>query len=559
MDSEQNRLVAGRYRLLSPLGSGGMGTVWRARDEVLGRAVAVKEVIFPQGLSDEDREVLRERTRREARAAARLDHPSAVTVYDVVEEDGAPYLVMELVEARTLSQVVRSDGPLSPSRTAEVGIALLGALETAHRQGIVHRDVKPGNVLLCSDSTGGRVVLTDFGIASSVGDSSITSTGLLLGSPSYIAPERARGQAPAPASDLWSLGATLFTAVEGKPPFDGGEPLLTVTAVVTGEHEPFVAAGPLEPVLEGLLERDPDQRLSAAAARAALAPLVSSASRAATAPPATEDEKRTERTTALPMRDVQAAAAAPPAPEPEPDPQPVARAAVDPEPEPWTRPPRVLPEPRRSRRSRTPLVLLVLLLLSAALVVGVLLSDRTPAEDVRLPGQAEPETSAEPDDEDQMDEGDEEPAALPEGWTRYESDQGWSIGVPPTYAQSVRNGQIQFRNDDTRRTLRIRSGPGGDGDPVQVARAYSDALAGQLGDYRQILVQPVDDADLPAADLEFTYFDGTSLRVVDRTLLDESGEYHLYWQVNAGDWDDALPLFRQIADTFEPAGSTPSG
>src|ERR671921_437425 len=201
-----------------------MGTVWRATDEVLGREVAVKEVVFPHGVSDRDRDVLRERTRREARAAARLDHPSAVTVYDVVEQDGSPYLVMELVEARTLSEVVRTDGPLSPQATAHVGLALLGALETAHRQGIVHRDVKPGNVMVRDD---GRVVLTDFGIATSTGDSSLTSTGLLLGSPAYIAPERARGGSPEPASDLWSLGATLFTAVEGRPPFAGDEPILT--------------------------------------------------------------------------------------------------------------------------------------------------------------------------------------------------------------------------------------------------------------------------------------------------------------------------------------------
>ena len=255
--SQQRRLVAGRYRLLSPLGSGGMGTVWRAEDELLGRPVAVKEVAFPHGLSDQDRDVLRERTRREARAAARLDHPSAVTVFDVVEEDGAPYLVMELVEAQTLSHVVRTEGPLSPQRTAQVGLALLGALEAAHRQGILHRDVKPGNVLLGPDA---RVVLTDFGIASSPGDSAITSTGLLLGSPAYIAPERARGQSPGPASDLWSLGATLFTAVEGRPPYDGGDALTTVTAVVTGEHAPFVHAGPLQRVLEGLLERNPARR-----------------------------------------------------------------------------------------------------------------------------------------------------------------------------------------------------------------------------------------------------------------------------------------------------------
>ncbi|MCW2613559.1 MAG: serine/threonine protein kinase, partial [Frankiales bacterium] len=265
MDTRQERLVAGRYRLLSPLGEGGMGTVWRAHDELLGREVAVKEVTFPPGLSSEDREVLRERTRREARAAAQLDHPSAVTVFDVVEQDGSPYLVMELVEARTLAQVVRADGPLSPQAVAQVGLALLGALEAAHRQGVLHRDVKPSNVMLADD---GRVVLTDFGIATSTGDaSSLTHTGMLLGSPAYIAPERLRGQPLGPPSDLWSLGATLFTAVEGRPPYDGGEPLITVAAVATGEHAPFALAGPLEPVIDGLLTKDPEQRLDTAAAR----------------------------------------------------------------------------------------------------------------------------------------------------------------------------------------------------------------------------------------------------------------------------------------------------
>ncbi|MDP9435203.1 MAG: serine/threonine protein kinase, partial [Actinomycetota bacterium] len=257
------RTVGGRYRLLAPLGSGGMGTVWRAEDAVLGRQVAVKEVVPPHGLSDQERATLRERTLREARAAARLDHPSAVTVYDVVEQDGQPWLVLELVEARTLAEVVREDGPLSPQRTAEVGLAVLGALEAAHRQGIVHRDVKPSNVLLGRD----RVVLTDFGIATSAGDPSITSTGLLLGSPSYISPERARGLPPGPPSDLWALGATLFTAVEGRPPYDKGEPLPTLTAVVTGDQEPYVAAGPLVPVLDGLLDPDPQTRLDAAGAR----------------------------------------------------------------------------------------------------------------------------------------------------------------------------------------------------------------------------------------------------------------------------------------------------
>ncbi|MBK5307329.1 MAG: serine/threonine protein kinase [Frankiaceae bacterium] len=275
------RTVAGRYRLLDRLGAGGMGTVWRAQDTVLDRDVAVKEVTFPPGVSDEERDVLQERTRREARAAARLDHPSAVTVYDVAEEDGTPYLVMELVDARTLAEVVRTDGPLSPHATAEIGLAVLGALEAAHQQGIVHRDVKPSNVLLRPD---GRVVLTDFGIATFTGDASITSTGLLLGSPSYMAPERARGEVPGPPSDLWSLGATLFTAVEGRPPFDKGQPLPTLTEVVTGVHAPFVAAGPLATVLDGLLEKDPERRYDGPTARAALERVVAAEGATGTLP-----------------------------------------------------------------------------------------------------------------------------------------------------------------------------------------------------------------------------------------------------------------------------------
>ncbi|MCW2620814.1 MAG: serine/threonine protein kinase, partial [Frankiales bacterium] len=256
------RAVGGRYRLLERLGAGAMGTVWRAEDLTLGRHVAVKEVVFPPGIDAEEAENLRERTRREARSAARLDHPSAVTVYDVVEEDGRPWLVMELVEARTLAEVIRADGPLPPARTAQIGLAVLGALEAAHAQGIVHRDVKPGNVLLRRPERGaGRVILTDFGIATTVGDASLTSTGLLLGSPAYISPERARGHAPGPESDLWSLGATLFTAVEGRPPYDGQDAVETVTSVVHGRHAPYAAAGPLTTVLDGLLEKDPLRRL----------------------------------------------------------------------------------------------------------------------------------------------------------------------------------------------------------------------------------------------------------------------------------------------------------
>ena len=259
------RLVAGRYRLRERLGHGGMGIVWAAHDELLARPVAVKEVRLPLSVDPEERAQLRERTLREARTAARLDHPCAVRMFDVCEEDEQAFLVMELVEGRSLSDVIRDDGPVPAARAAEIGICLLDALTAAHAAGIVHRDVKPGNVLVRPD---GRVTLTDFGIASTAGDPSITSTGLLLGSPAYIAPERARGGTPEPPSDLWSLGATLFTAVEGRPPFDHDDPLATLTAVVTDEHDPFDRAGPaLAAILDRLLDKDPQRRPEPAALR----------------------------------------------------------------------------------------------------------------------------------------------------------------------------------------------------------------------------------------------------------------------------------------------------
>jgi serine/threonine protein kinase len=203
-------LVAGRYRLIEPLGVGGMGRVWRARDEILSRDVAVKEIIPPEELLARERDGIRRRTLREARAAARLSHPNVVRVYDVFEADDRPWIVMEYVPSRSLMEVLAEDGPLSPERAAAIGLGVLAALRAAHRAGVMHRDVKPSNVLLGDD---GRVVLTDFGIATVEGDSTVTRTGLVLGSPAYISPERAREGLAGPASDLWSLGATLYAAV----------------------------------------------------------------------------------------------------------------------------------------------------------------------------------------------------------------------------------------------------------------------------------------------------------------------------------------------------------
>ncbi|MFJ4948795.1 serine/threonine-protein kinase [Streptomyces sp. NPDC088760] len=266
-DKSERRLLAGRYRLGDVLGRGGMGTVWRAEDETLGRTVAVKELRFPSNIDEEEKRRLITRTLREAKAIARIRNNSAVTVFDVVDEDDRPWIVMELVEGKSLAEVIREDGLLEPKRAAEVGLAILDVLRSAHREGILHRDVKPSNVLIAED---GRVVLTDFGIAQVEGDPSITSTGMLVGAPSYISPERARGHKPGPAADLWSLGGLLYAAVEGSPPYDKGSAIATLTAVMTEPLEEPKNAGPLRDVIYGLLTKDPAKRLDDARARAML-------------------------------------------------------------------------------------------------------------------------------------------------------------------------------------------------------------------------------------------------------------------------------------------------
>jgi serine/threonine protein kinase len=264
-------LIGGRYTLRAAIGTGGMGTVWRASDTLLRREVAVKEVVCPPGMAPSDRDAMYERTLREARAAAALSHPSVVQVYDVVTEDGRPWIVMELLDARSLADIVIEDGPLAPRAVAKIGIALLGALEVAHAAGVLHRDVKPANVLICSD---GRCVLTDFGVARMPTDIQLTTPGMVLGSPHFISPERAMGGAFGPPSDLFSLGVSLYTAVEGRPPFDRGDPIETMHAVVEDPPAPPVRASALADVLSGLLEKDPDRRWNVAAARSALRDLV---------------------------------------------------------------------------------------------------------------------------------------------------------------------------------------------------------------------------------------------------------------------------------------------
>ncbi|MQY13211.1 Serine/threonine-protein kinase PknD [Streptomyces sp. RB5] len=253
-------LIAGRYRLLNALGQGGMGVVWRAYDESLNREVAVKEVRAPRHLDDREVQRLYTRLEREGWAAARISHRNVVTVYDVATHDGRPWIVMELVKGLSLADVLEAGGPLPPARAARIGAEVLAALRSAHEAGVLHRDVKPGNILIGND---GRVVLTDFGIAMIEGGSALTVTGEVIGSPEFLAPERALGRTPGPPSDLWSLGVTLYAAVEGISPFRRDTALSTLRAVVDEELRPPARAGALTGVIDGLLRKDPDGRTTA--------------------------------------------------------------------------------------------------------------------------------------------------------------------------------------------------------------------------------------------------------------------------------------------------------
>jgi serine/threonine protein kinase len=229
---EPGRLLAGRYRLGAIIGRGGMGMVWRARDELLARDVAVKEIILPPEMEDAEQEAGRRRAVREAQMAARLRHPNVVGIYDIVEDDGRLAIVMELVPFGSLRDTIRDHGPLPPTQAARIGLGVLAGLRAAHEAGVVHRDVKPANILLGPED---RVVLTDFGIAKAVDSPTLTTSGILIGSPAYLAPERARGQPAGAPAGLWGLGASLYTAVEGRPPFERPGALATLTAVVTDE------------------------------------------------------------------------------------------------------------------------------------------------------------------------------------------------------------------------------------------------------------------------------------------------------------------------------------
>ena len=342
-------VIGGRYRVRTAIGQGGMGTVWLCRDETLQRDVAVKQVGLLPGASVTDSA----RALREARSSAALSHRNVVTVFDVVEEHDAIWLVMEHVPSRSLADLVKQEGPLDPARVADIGAQVADGLAAAHAVGTMHRDVKPGNVLVRED---GIAKISDFGIARSAGDPALTQSGLLTGTPSYFSPELARGSAPTPASDVWALGATLYAAVEGRAPYRPRDnPVAVLHEIATQQPPPPTRAGFLEPVLLRMLDRDPDARWSMADAAHALRRLAREHSR---------DDTRVETLAAAapsvaPVRpaDVPATPTAPGEPDPAPD-----RAAAPARERPAQGPP-VRPGRPRGRRAGYAVLAVVALLL----------------------------------------------------------------------------------------------------------------------------------------------------------------------------------------------------
>lgn len=563
------RLVAGRYQLREVLGRGGMGCVWRAEDQLLRRQVAVKEIAFPPSLSEGELDILRERTLREARAAARIDSASAVRVYDVVEDDGRPCIVMELVEGRTLRDVIRQDGPLTAARTARVGLALVDALESAHAAGIVHRDVKPGNVLVRTD---GRVTLTDFGIARTAGDPSITSTGLLLGSPSYISPERAKGGPPLPASDMWSLGATLYTAVEGRPPFDRGEPFSTLAAVVGEPPADYFAAGPLAPLIGRLLDKDPAGRPTPAQARRMLAPIAEDPANDRTAAAATAAGTAAlapaEHTIVLPApRPTALVPAAPGA----------VRTVAPAGPRRAPAPPPPRGSERRSERLAGGLAVLLLLLGLGAVAAFLFLrgsgSGRsagrqtapTPSAASRAPSLAPssplvvqppvvPPTNAQTGTPAGTSPSSSPGAGLPAGWVRYTAPAGYSYGHPADWRRRTRAGGTEFENPSGG-YVRADSQTPANSSAVGALRAQESRFRASYPGYRQLQLKTV---SIPgyddAAVWEFTFPTGGSImHGLNFNLVKGGTGYAVYFQTRDSAWAALQDEIKAFFASFQPA------
>ncbi|MGW2783887.1 serine/threonine-protein kinase [Streptomyces populi] len=538
----QGLLLAGRYRLVESIGSGGMGRVWRAHDEVLHRAVAVKELTAALYVAESEQSVLLARTRAEARAAARINHSAVVTVHDVLEHDGRPWIVMELVEGESLADAVKERGRIEPREAARIGLWVLRALRAAHAAGVLHRDIKPGNVLLGSD---GRVLLTDFGIAQIDGDTTITRTGEVVGSVDYLAPERVRGHDPGPASDLWALGATLYTAVEGRSPFRRTSPIGTMQAVVEEEPAEPVNAGALGPVLAALLRKDPAERPGAEQAEQMLAEVAEG--RPSSAPRSYAPTGRTAYDTTEPGTGTGTRAQT---------------AATTPY-QPMTIEPAPVPAPRKRHRLRTFALVVTLAAVIGGGVAVVLQQFGTgggPDGSASASASSTRGAGATPGDGGAQ-------GAVPAGWERRKDPVGFTVSLPKGWKRSVsidQDGlrQVDYSPDKGKHLVRIAVDTNPDfSSSYKHMSDLDENLAGRLRDYRQLLLKEELFRDQPGARWEYTwdalakdpphYFPGP-YRAIDVGYMKSDGtEYAVYESSPAGEWTTTKKQFDRILRSFQ--------
>ncbi|WP_305785707.1 serine/threonine-protein kinase [Symbioplanes lichenis] len=532
--------VAGRYRLLALIGSGGMGRVWRARDEVLDRLVAVKELLPPAASPVADRRIAQLPTMREARAAARLEHPSVVRIYDVLQVTGRTWIVMEYVESESLQQRVTRDGPLPHQDAARIGVAVLQALRAAHAAGVVHHDVKPANVLLAAD---GRIMLTDFGLATldtaaAVGDG--TQTAPLLGSPHYVAPERLRGSDPSSvAGDLWSLGATLYTAVEGRPPFDRSSIAESLAAALVEEPDPPQHLGPLHPIIAALMVRDPAARVTAGQAHESLQTITHRAMgvSAVPAPRRPPDDVR--------FRPAVVAARVPVAP-----PRPASATAAQEQ-----------ARPRSSRRRSVVGLGVAAVLLAAGSAVVALNRDEGRQTTVR--SVADPAASAttaisacDPADRQPLTTPSAEPAAgaVPPGWRAYRDPAGFAVATPEGWTRSQMKSLVCLRAPDDSVTFTVSSPSATAEDPLQHwQNAEQAALTrGTLPGYRKVAMGVLLVTG-GGADWEYSWQPPSGPRLHTRRILLPAGgarPFELSWTTQDRDWTSQLRRQRALLATF---------
>ena len=537
-EETQTNLVAERYALREQIGKGGMGVVWRADDTLLKREVAVKEIRFPVELQAEEGQKVGARVLREARAAAQLNHSGAVSVYDVLQGENKAFIVMELVEAPTLDDIVKTDGPIDETRAAAVALELLDTLEAAHAQGIVHRDVKPANVMVASS---GAVKLADFGIASVRDDPRLTASGMILGSPAYMAPEQANGSPGTPATDLWSLGATLFAAVEGHAPFEKANAIATLGAVLNDEVV-FERAREIRPVIDKLLAKDPADRLTLPEARAAFA-------RIADGDPAAAPTEVAAATPLVPTR-------------------PVTEVAT----RPATRPERTAPAARTEDTSNRWLVALGLVALLGVigwLAFSALAGDDTEPrkragasagaeEGAEQDGEAPPEDGAAEGEDDGAAEGEEpvEDGTAPENWTTHSDEAiGYEIAYPDGWdIIPVSGTATDFRDDATGTYMRVdwTDAPGDDviGRLEEIEASFSSEKEG----YSRERIESVDFLEgWEAGEWEYTYEEeGVLLHAVNLQFVNGEYGFALNFQTRDQNWDVSQEIFEDFKASFVP-------